>query len=109
MPNVPDSQCQFLDKKNPGVIGQQIMADLPRNGVLPNEPAFTRCGFDCFGPFEIKRGRTTVKSYGVIFTCLACRAVRIEVATSLHTDSFINAFQCFIGRRGQVMEMCSDN
>lgn len=56
MPNVPDSQCQFLDKKNPGVIGQQIMADLPRNGVLPVEPAFTICGVDCFGPFEIKRG-----------------------------------------------------
>lgn len=43
------------------------------------------------------------------FTCLAIRAIHIEVASSLDTDSCINALQCFIARRGQVKELHSDN
>lgn len=50
-----------------------------------------------------------MKKYGVIFTCLAIRAVHIEVASSLDTDSFINALRRFIARRGQVQELRSDN
>lgn len=85
------------------------MADLPLSRVLPDEPPFTRTGVDYFGPFTVKQGRTTAKRYGVIFTCLATRAIHIEVATSLDTDSFINALRRFIARRGQVTEICSDN
>ena len=32
-----------------------------------------------------------MKRYGALFTCLASRAVHIEVADSLETDSLINA------------------
>ncbi|XP_059907162.1 uncharacterized protein LOC132457130 [Gadus macrocephalus] len=47
--------------------------------------------------------------YGVIFTCLASRAVHLEVAHSLDTDSCVNALRRFICRRGQVNELRSDN
>ena len=57
----------------------------------------------------MRRGRTKVKRYGVIFTCLTLRAVHIEVASSLDTESFINALRRFIARRGQPEEMRSDN
>ena len=50
-----------------------------------------------------------VKRYGVLFTCLTTRAVHIELAHSLSTDSFVNALRRFISRRGQVREMRSDN
>ena len=66
------------------------MADLPRNRISPGEPPFTSVGVDCFGPFHVKHGRSRVKRYGVIFTCLALRAVHIKVA-SMDTDSSINA------------------
>ena len=92
-----------------GVPGSQQMADLPRNRISPDEPPFTSVGVDCFGPFNVKRGRCHVKRYGVLFTCLALRAVHLEIAASMDTDSFINALRRFIARRGQVKEICSDN
>lgn len=69
----------------------------------------TFCGVDLFGPFIVKRGRTDLKRYGCIFTCLTVRAVHKEVVHSLDTDSFINALQRFICRRGQVRGIRSDN
>lgn len=70
---------------------------------------FTRVGVDYFGPFEVKQRRSHVKRYGVLFTCLASRAVHLEVAASLDTSSYINALRRFIARRGQVTKMRSDN
>lgn len=87
----------------------QVMADLPSDRLVPDEPPFTSVGVDYFGPFEIKRGRTMIKRYGVVFTCLTVRAVHIEVASSLDTDSCIHALRRFIARRGQVRLMRSDN
>jgi len=85
----------------------QKMADLPVERVTPDKPPFTFIGLDFFGPFLVKVGRSMVKRYGCIFTCLAVRAVHIEVAHSLETSSFINALQRFIARRGQPLEIRS--
>ena len=49
-----------------------------------------------------------MKRFGALFTCLASRAVHIEVADSLETDSFINAPRRFICRRGSVREIRCD-
>lgn len=62
-----------------------------------------------FGPVEVKKGRSTCKSYGAIFTCMASRVVHLEVAESLETDACINALHYFISRRGQVVHLMSDN
>lgn len=59
--------------------------------------------------FEVKRGRTVLKRYSVIFTCLAIRAIHIKTIASLDTDSFIHALRLFIALRGQVAEIRSDN
>lgn len=64
---------------------------------------------DYFGPFFIKRARSELKRYGCLFTCLTTRAIHLEVSNTLDTDSFINALQRFIARRGQPIEMRSDN
>ncbi|XP_068704623.1 uncharacterized protein [Montipora foliosa] len=85
------------------------MADLPEDRVRPDRPPITSVGLDFFGPFQVCRGRSLVKRYGVNFTCLAIRTVHIEVAFSLDTDSFLLALRRFIARRGQVKEIYSDN
>jgi len=78
------------------------MADLPLERLEPDLPPFTNVGVDYFGPIETKRGRTTLKRYGVLFTCMTSRAVHIEVANSLDTDSCLNALRRFTCRGGQA-------
>ncbi|XP_006812905.1 uncharacterized protein LOC102809325 [Saccoglossus kowalevskii] len=90
-------------------IGEQKMADLPSERVTPDNPPFTHTGVDYFGPLEVRRGRCTVKRYGVVFTCMATRAVHLEVAYSMNTDSCVNALRRFKARRGNVQSIRSDN
>lgn len=87
---------------------QPKMADLPVERSC-DAPPFTYTGVDMFGPFVVKRGRKTEKRYGAIFTCLASRAVHIEVCHSLETDSFIQAFRRFTACRGHVSQLRCDN
>ena len=90
-----------------GPVQQQKMADLPEDRVQPSPP-FSYCAVDYFGPWYIKEGRRELKRYGVLFTCLASRAVHLEVSNSMTTDSFINAYRRFVGRRGPVRQIRSD-
>ena len=83
------------------------MSDLPVERVSPTAP-FHYTGMDVFGPFYIKEGRKTLKRYGLIFTCLASRAVHLETLNSMEADSFISALRRFINRRGEVRELRSD-
>ena len=85
------------------------MADLPADRVTPERPPFTFVGVDCFGPFTIKREKSLVKRYGVLFTCMTIRAIHLEIAYSLDTDSFLHATRRFIARRGPPEVVRSDN
>ena len=96
--------CRYLR----GVVIQPKMGDLPSDRV-ESSPPFTHTGVDLFGPFFIKIRRSIVKRYGVMFTCLSCRAVHLESVDSLETDSFIMALRRFISRRGDVRMIRSDN
>ena len=57
----------------------------------------------------VNQARSQVKRYGCLFTCLTTRAVHLEVAHSLDTESFLAAMSRFISRRGPVEKMYSDN
>ena len=85
----------------------QKMADLPTERV-EESPPFTYCGMDCFGPFYVKEGRKTLKKYGLLFTCMASRAVHVEMLDDMTTDAFINGLRCLIAIRGPVKVLYSD-
>ncbi len=78
------------------------MSDLPHCGVDDTLPPFSYTGIDYFGPFLIKDSRKEVERYKVIFTCLVSRAVHLEIANSLDTDSFLHALCRFVARHGNV-------
>ena len=89
--------------------GKQLMADLPADRLEADMPPFTNTGIDYFGPFLVKCGRSTVKRYSVIFTCLTVRAVHLEVARDMSMDAFILALRHFLTRKGPVKLIRLDN
>ena len=100
------SNC-VVCRKLRGAVSEQKMADLPENR-LEEAPPFTSCGVDYFGPWYMKEGRKQMKRYGVLFTCLASRAIHLETANALTTDSFINVLRRFLSRRGPMKQIRSD-
>ncbi|XP_037794177.1 uncharacterized protein LOC119589653 [Penaeus monodon] len=100
------SKC-VICKKLRGKFQEQKMSDLPPERLEP-APPFTYCGVDYFGQFFVKEGRKEIKRYGVLFTCMTSRAIHLETANTLETDSFLNAYRRFIGRHGPVRQLRSD-
>ena len=96
-------------KRQDAVLGEQIMSPLPACRTASERPPFSSTGIDFFGPIQVKCRRSRVKRYGCIFTCMTMRAVHIEIAHSMDTCSFIDAFRRFACRRGDPKEVYSDN
>ena len=101
-------RCMTCQRQRSACPGKQFMADLPEVRLVPEKPPFSYVGVDYFGPLQVKQGRSRVKRYGCLFTCLTTRAVHIEIAHSLDTDSMINALRRFISVRGYPEQIRSD-
>ena len=89
-----------------------MMAPLPSARVTPSR-AFARTGVDYAGPFQVLaakgRGVRTTKAYVAVFICMASKAIHLELAGDLSTESLMGALIRFCGRRGRPAEMWSDN
>ena len=81
-------------KRHKAKTGQQLMAPLPEIRLKAPLKAFARTAVDYAGPFITVqgRGKRREKRYLCLFTCLTSRAVHLEIAYGLDTDSFLNAF-----------------
>ncbi|XP_058448717.1 uncharacterized protein LOC131428686 [Malaya genurostris] len=85
------------------------MAPLPRARLTPFIRPFTFVGLDYFGPVLVKVGRSNVKRWVALFTCLTIRAIHMEVVHCLSTNSCVMAIRRFVSRRGAPAEIFSDN
>ncbi|XP_078351492.1 uncharacterized protein LOC144636211 [Oculina patagonica] len=56
------SEC-FLCRKLGAARGEQLMANLPKERLSPEDPPFTSVGVDYFGPLYVKQGRSNGRSY----------------------------------------------
>ena len=84
------------------------LADLPAVR-FDSYRAFHNVGIDFFGPLLVKNQRRTEKRFCLLVTCLATRAIHLELTDSLDTQSFLMAFRRFVARRGKPARVYSDN
>ena len=99
-------RCRLVDK----LLAQQLMSPLPLARLRPS-PAWFVTSMDIFGPITIKdsvKQRTKKKVWGVIFNCLASRAVHIDVSEDYGTDSILQVIRRFICVRKSPSEILSD-
>ncbi|XP_059045303.1 uncharacterized protein LOC131841083 [Achroia grisella] len=85
------------------------MGDLPAERLAHHRRPFTFIGLDYMGPMLVTVGRRKEKRYVALFTCLTSRAIHLEVAASLSTDSALMCLKRFISRRGTPDKIYSDN
>ena len=102
------SDCQ-LCKNSRAIPKPTMMGSLPEERIQSHVRPFESTGMDFFGPIPVKVGRKREKRYGVLFTCLSVRAVHLEIAHSLTTDSCIMAIRRMAARRGYPKRIFSDN
>ena len=102
------SRCVKCRHRNANPI-HPPMADLPWERLYENVFPFTHTGVNYFEPFEVNFLRQSLKRWCCLFTCLTTRAVHIEVAQSLDTESCLAAVTRFIARRGYSSTIISEN
>lgn len=73
-----------------------------------SSPVFANTGLDYFGPIEVKI-HCRAKRWGCLFTCLATRAMHIEMVYALDNDSFILRLNRFESRLSAPSTYYSDN
>ena len=86
------------------------MAPVPATRLRFTFRPFDQCAVDYAEPFETiqERGIKRQKRYLCLFTCLQTRAIHLETAWAVDTDSFLNAIARFTSRR-VPKEIISDN
>jgi hypothetical protein len=105
-----ENECNGC-KKRKTKLATQIMAPLPKVRLRFTFLPFDQSAVDYAGPLITvqSRGRQRQKRWLCLFTCLATRAIHLEMALALDTESFLNAFTRFTSRRGVSSEVTSDN
>jgi hypothetical protein len=100
-------------RKLRGKFGEQVVADLPEEKMTPSPP-FTFVGVDTFDPWTVvirrsRGGQLNPNRWEILFTCLVCRAIHIELVEELRkcSSSIINAARRFIAIRGPVRQFWS--
>lgn len=97
-------------KKQRAKMCQQVMSDLPQERSKRASP-FEYTTLDLFGPFEVKdsvKRRTSKKVWGIVFCCMASRAVHADLTDDQSAESFLQAYSRFVALRGHPRKLWSD-
>lgn len=89
---------------------KQVMSELPLERTKPAAP-FGFTTLDLFGPYVVKdnvKRRTKMKIWGVVFSCMASRAVHADIVENLSTEGFLKTYQRFTALRGHPRKLWSD-
>ena len=96
-------KCSICRHYEGGPYKMPTMPPLPTKCVSQSTP-FSHSGVDYFGPLFIKSKMDTKKVWVCLYTCLATRAVHLEL-----TEQFLLGFRRFLASHGKPKEIISDN
>ena len=100
------TKCKKIDR----IAEKQVMGRLPTPRLQPSAPfMFVSC--DLFGPMTIRgeiNKRSQGKCFGIIFTCMATRAVSLDITSNYSSQALMMAIRRFIAIRGSPREIFSD-
>ena len=88
--------------------GEQVMSPLPNVRFRQPLRAFAHVSVDYGGPFVTIQGKRRQKRWLCLFTRLTSRAIHLEMAYGLDTDSFLRCFVLMTGRRRYPLTIVSD-
>ncbi|XP_047032142.1 uncharacterized protein LOC124638995 isoform X2 [Helicoverpa zea] len=95
------------------LAAKQLMGSLPAARVTATSRPFEKVGVDFAGPIDVKLSRVRRsligKGYICVFVCFATKAVHLELASDLTTETFLACLRRFISRRGLPTEIHCDN
>ncbi|XP_041831483.1 uncharacterized protein LOC121633477 [Melanotaenia boesemani] len=89
---------------------QQIMSDLPPERSEPAAP-FEFTTMDLFGPYDVRdevKKRVRLKVWGIVFSCMASRAIHADIVSDMSSEGFLLAYQRFTSLRGHPSKVWSD-
>ncbi|XP_041985487.1 uncharacterized protein LOC121737823 isoform X2 [Aricia agestis] len=101
-------RCQACRKQGGGPFKLPPMAQLPPERVRYQEP-FSFVGIDYFGPLTVETKGSNEKRWVCLYTCLAVRAIHLEVVQELTAEQCLLALRRFISTRGTPKMIMSDN
>lgn len=87
---------------------------LPEMPPLPKErvavcPPFSYTGLDYLGPLTVIEGGSRQKRWCILFTCMASRAIHLELVPDMTTEEFLLGLRRFTAARGCPVVIVSDN
>ncbi|KAK7896584.1 hypothetical protein WMY93_021909 [Mugilogobius chulae] len=97
-------------RKNKAKACQQVMGDLPPERITPARP-FEFTTVDLFGPYKVKdeaKKRTQLKVWGIVFCCMASRAIQTDIVSDQSSEGFLLAYHRFTALRGHPKKLWSD-
>lgn len=102
-------RCYQCIKHGGGPYKLPFMPPLPPERVSYSR-AFSYVGLDYLGPLKTQTDDgTQTKRWICLFTCLAVRAVHLELVKDLTTEEFLLAFRRMVAARGCPLMVTSDN
>uniref|UniRef100_A0A146LXE2 Pro-Pol polyprotein n=1 Tax=Lygus hesperus TaxID=30085 RepID=A0A146LXE2_LYGHE len=101
-------RCPECVKYGGGPFRLPNMPDLPRERINYSSP-FTYTGLDYLGPLIVTERGMLKKRWVCLFTCMAVRAVHLEVIENLSAEEFILCLRRFVSTRGAPKMILSDN
>ena len=99
--------CGICRKNHGDPFKMPKMSPWPTKKLSESAP-FTYKGLDYLGPFYVKENLSK-RVWICFFTCVAVKAVHLEVADDMTAKQFLMALRRFISRRGTPKEITLDN